>query len=401
MRVIAYDSSLAEDGRAAAFDATELIAARAPHVSLLLRDLSGGGAERNTVRLANALQDRGIRVDLVVFEAIGPCLQDVSTGVRLINLGTSRAALSVLALRRYVRASNTPAVISALHHVNLSLLATKAVFGLRTKAIIGIRNTISEERVRAQGMKAKLIHKLVDLVYPYADAILAVSHGVAEDFAVTTGIDLGRVTTIYNPVVTPELARKARAQPDHNWFEDPTSSVLVAAGRLGPQKDFGMLVRALSRVREHVPARLVILGEGEERQRLQQLVDDLGLHEAVDLPGFVDNPYPYMAHADLFVLSSRFEGLPTVLIEALALGTNVVATDCKSGPHEILAGGAFGRLVPVGDEAAMAEAIRAELETPRPPAGEEAYGPFMVDNVVETYLRLVDTTSRNGHDRDS
>jgi glycosyltransferase involved in cell wall biosynthesis len=194
---------------------------------------------------------------------------------------------------------------------------------------------------------------------------------VAQDLSTATGIPRERISTIYNPVVPPELLTRAKAPLEHPWFEPDSPPVLLGVGRLSAQKDFPTLLRAFARVRRLRPARLIILGEGKRpgyRPELLALARELGVGEDVQLPGFAENPYAYMARASVFVMSSAWEGLPSVLVEALACGCPVVSTDCPSGPREILQGGRYGRLVPVGDAEALAKAILATLDAP--PDGE-------------------------------
>ncbi|HUF37935.1 MAG TPA: glycosyltransferase, partial [Anaerolineales bacterium] len=210
-----------------------------------------------------------------------------------------------------------------------------------------------------------------------ADGILAVSHGVAEDLALSTGLPRSRIEVIYNPIVTPDLDLRASAPVVHPWFLNGACRTVLAIGRLVPQKDFSTLIRAFKIVSGETPdARLVIFGEGAEKAALKRLVRELDLNEKVDLPGFVPNPYPYLAKASVFVLSSIYEGLPGVLIEALYFGIPLVATDCPSGTREILAGGQHGRLVPVGEPEVMAEAILSALSGKGPLPGREAWLPF-------------------------
>ena len=172
---------------------------------------------------------------------------------------------------------------------------------------------------------------------------------------------------IRNPVITPDLRQRAAASCPHPWFQGEGPPVLLGAGRLQRQKDFPTLIRAFARVRQVCPCRLVIIGEGQERPALTALIGQLGLMEQVDLPGFQTHPLPFLARANLFVLSSAWEGSPNVLTEAMALGTPVVATNCPSGPSELLDGGRIAPLVPVGDAEALAAAILATLNQPPPP----------------------------------
>jgi glycosyltransferase involved in cell wall biosynthesis len=233
--------------------------------------------------------------------------------------------------------------------------------------------------------------------YDQADAVVAVSDGVADDLAAWSGLARGRITTIYNPVATPDLAALQRAPVDHPWFQPGAPPVVMSAGRLSRAKDFPTLIRAFARVRRALPARLVIFGQGKSEWKttksiaaLRQLAAGLGIAADVALPGFVANPFAYMARAATFALSSINEGLPGVLIQAMACGCPVVSTDCPSGPAEILAAGRYGRLVPPGDDRALAEAIIATLEAP-PPADvlRERAGFFSVERAVAQYERLM------------
>jgi glycosyltransferase involved in cell wall biosynthesis len=224
--------------------------------------------------------------------------------------------------------------------------------------------------------------------YPLADVVSAVSQGVLDDLSEISSRAVRNGHVIYNPVVSDELMEASRQEVSHPWFEEESNvPVLLGVGRMDPQKNFVLLVRAFAKLNHHCEARLVILGDGNERGKLKALVRELGVEDKVDFIGFKDNPYKYMANASLFVLSSNFEGLPTVLIEALACGCPVVSTDCPSGPHEILEGGKWGRLVPVGDEEALAEAMQEALSEPHDPDRlRQRAMDFTADRVVDDYL---------------
>ena len=362
-------------------------ARRHPHISLFIPDLTGGGAERVTVNLARGMSELGLDVDLLVVNAVGPYLAHVPEDVNLVDLGTRRTSLSVFALRDYLRSHQPPVLLTSLHHANLAVLITKRLFGLETRIIPTIHNTLSVERERRRSMKQHVQHALMSRCYPWADGIVAVSEAVADDFAATTGVRREDVTTIYNPVVTPELLESAREAPAHPWFAPGSPPVVLGIGRLEFQKDFENLIRAFQRVKAHREARLMILGEGDRRTELERLVEQLGLQDSVALPGFVDNPYAFLGQAAVFALSSRWEGLPTVLIEAMALGVPMVATDCPSGPREILEGGRFGQLVPVENSEALAAAIaRALDERGRRTAPPDVWSRYTLDAAVKRYL---------------
>jgi glycosyltransferase involved in cell wall biosynthesis len=222
-------------------------------------------------------------------------------------------------------------------------------------------------------------------VYPLADGIVTVSRGVAEDLAAYAGIPLERIRVIYNPVVSEGLLQAARQPIRHPLFVDNQCPLILGAGRLTEQKDFFTLIKAFDIVRRKIPSRLVILGDGEERSNLENLIRSRGLQDMVDLPGFEINPFAFMKRASVFVLSSKWEGLPNVLIQALICGCPVVSTDCLSGPAEILKGGEYGHLVPVGDVEAIAVAIEAVLngDIRKPPMGWLEQ--YKLDVVVSQY----------------
>lgn len=337
-----------------------MVARRTEKLALFLPSLGGGGAERVMVTLAKALAERGFSVDLVLAKAEGPYLGDVPEEVRVVDLGARRVLYSLPGLVRYLRRERPAAMLSALNHANIVAIWARSLSRVATRLVVAEHNTLSLSTENAPSLRARVMPLLIKRFYPLAETVVAVSRGVAEDLVALTGLPPDKVKVIYNPVVTPELFAKAEEPLDHPWFQPGEPPVILGVGRLTKQKDFPTLIRAFALVRKERPARLMILGEGEDRPQLEALVWELGLEEDVALPGFVDNPYKYMKRAAVFVLSSAWEGLPTVLIEALALGTPVVSTNCLSGPAEILEGGRWGSLVPAGDESRLAGAV---LET--------------------------------------
>jgi glycosyltransferase involved in cell wall biosynthesis len=232
--------------------------------------------------------------------------------------------------------------------------------------------------------------RLARRLYGWADAAIGVSKGISEDLARHTSIPRDRIITIYNPTFTSESVEKATAPLEHPWFAPGSPPVILGAGRLTTQKDFPTLLRAFARVRKRQPARLVILGEGKKKQALIGLATKLGIVREMALPGFIDNPFAWMSHAAVFVLSSVWEGFPGVLIEAMACGCPVVSTDCPSGPAEILKAGEYGPLVSMGDDEALAEAILSTLKKPLDPAKLRARAAeFSVDRALDRYLEVL------------
>jgi len=359
-------------------------------IAVFLPGLYDGGAERTMLNLAHGFAARGRNVDLVLAQAEGPNLSHVSDTVRLVDLGAWRSMASLPALVRYLRRERPAVLLSALNRANLIAIWARSLARVPTKIVISERNTLSIDAEHAENWRARLMPALCKQFYPHADAIVAVSQGVAEDLAQVVRNRLQQTHVIYNPVITPALRQKADAPLDHAWF-GAGAPVVLAVGRLSEQKDFSTLIRAFAQVRAHLPARLLILGEGTQRPKLDALVRDLHLNDDVNLPGWVDNPYPFMRHAALFVLSSRWEGLPGVLIEALYCGAPLIATDCPSGPREVLADGQYGQLVPVGDVTALAAAMHETLTQPPPPPPRASWQRFEMNAVVDQYLDILST----------
>jgi len=301
------------------------------------------------------------------------------------------------ALVRYLREERPAVLLSAEPDLNLVALWARRLAGISVHTVISERIHLSthlRDGAKRRKWRWRFIVPLLRRTYPNADHIIAVSHGVADDLRTLVRLPPELVTTVYNPVVDSELAKKADAPIDHAWFKPGAPPVIIAVGRLTEQKDFSTLLQAFAQVRAQRQARLLLLGEGEMRPKLEARARELGVDRDVSLPGFRSNPFAYMARAAVFVLSSAYEGLPGVLIQALACGCPVVSTDCPSGPAEILENGQYGRLVPVGDPAAMAQAILSTLEAP-PDRGllQKRASLFSVDRAVEQYLEVLFTPS--------
>lgn len=361
-----------------------------PTIAFFLPDLCGGGAERVTANLAQAITERGFPVDLVLVKAEGVFLDELSPAVRIVDLRAPRVLRSLGPLVGYLRRERPRVLVSSMGHANLVALWAGRLAGRVTPVIVTEHNTLSQEAGRARGLRGRLWPHLLRTFYPWAARVVAVSRGAADDLANTSGLPRDRVEVVYNPVITPEMLALAGQVADHPWFAPGQPPVVLGVGRLTPQKDFGTLLRAFAEVRRSRAARLVILGEGEERPALETLAGQLGVAGDVMLPGFQANALAYMAGAAVFALSSAWEGLPTVLIEALVAGTRVVSTDCPSGPREILQEGRLGALVPVGDPSALAAAILEALGQPARAAPMEALAPFTRDAAVDHYLRVIE-----------
>jgi len=361
-------------------------------IAVFLPSLVGGGAERVMVTLVNAFVRRRFAVDLVLASLEGPYLTSVGSGVRVVDLKAGRVIKALFPLIRYLRRERPVAMLSAMGHANVVAVMAAKLSRTSTRVVVSERTTVSGAYQNATGLSAKLTFRLMRSLYPNADGICSVSKAVALDLAEFVNLPSDKVEVIYNPFNLQLIERKAVADCGHPWLSGEGCPVIIAIGRLNEAKDFHILISAFAKMRRSRAARLLILGEGELRSSLEALASAIGLTpDDVQMPGFVDNPFAYLSRSALFVLSSRREGLPGALIEAMACGTPVVSTDCRSGPDEILEGGRWGRLVPVGDVDALAKAMTEVLDTPRDqlPDVRARARDFEQERAVDAYLRLL------------
>ena len=344
--------------------------ARLDTIALLASFSGSGGVERMLVNLLSALDSQGVAIDLLLLRADSAYLRELPPGIRQIRLAGRHSQLAIPALARYLRQAQPAALLVAKDRAGRSAVIARALARVKTPIALRLGTHLSTAMAGRSPPERWLRYSLIRWLYPHLEAIVAVSAGVADDVATITGVPAKRIHVVRNPVITSMLAARARAPCHHPWLERDDDRnqppVILAVGRLQRQKDFPTLIRAFAQLHQQRECRLIILGEGRNRPGLEQLVAERGLNDAVSLPGFVANPYPFMARASLFALSSAWEGSPNVLTEALALGTPAVATDCPSGPAEILQQGRFGPLVPVGDAEALATAMAATLDAPLP-----------------------------------
>jgi glycosyltransferase involved in cell wall biosynthesis len=349
--------------------------------AVLLPAFVGGGAQRIGLTLAGALA-ASFEVDLVVARPVGELRGAESSEVRVVDLNAARMATAAPRLVKYLREARPDGLISVLTHTNVAAIA--AVHLAHTKTRVVVTEHLPPQR---RSLSERVGTRLIAPLYQTAH-VVAVSAGVRRDVAAATGIPESRIHVIYNPVDSDGLLRQAsEPAPDLAPSTDP---MLLSVGRLTPQKDHITMLRALARVLPEKRCCLLILGEGEGRGQIEAEVRRLGLGDAVRLPGFIANPYPHFRRAAVFVLSSRWEGLPTVLIEALMLGVPVISTDCNSGPREILRDGEHGTLVPVGDADALASAILSAVDSPVGPTPKSATSRYEPGQVAGRYAALLE-----------
>lgn len=364
-------------------------------VAFLLPNLKAGGLERVGLNLLKGMIECNVKLDLVLTSAEGEFLKYVPPEIRVIDLkspigyGIKTASQVTIPLINYLNKEKPDIVVSHLYIYNVFAAIAKFMAISPAYLVLVEHAVIYRSKKEAKGIQGWLLPLLIRYFYPLADVVLAVSHSLARQFETDLKLKPGIIKTIYNPVIDENLFVKAKEPVDHPWFKDGEPPVILGVGRLVVQKDFITLIRAFAIVRQTQTARLVILGDGPEKRKLEAKVRELGLENDVALLGFTANPYAYMERAKVFVLSSAWEGLPTVLIEAMAVGTPVVSTNCKSGPEEILDGGKYGELVSVGNSEAMAQSILSVLSGHSKQVDSAWLDQFTWKTAVKNYLDLL------------
>jgi len=340
-----------------------------PPVAVFASFSGAGGVERMLVNLMRGFIDLGRPVDLLLAGSDSPHLARLPAAVRRVELGSRHTLMAAIGLSRYLRRERPQVLLAAKDRAGRAAVIARRMAGTDTRIVLRLGTNLSAAMAGRSALDRWSRYAPIRRLYPGIEHIAAVSEGVAEDTALIARYPRERISVIRNPVVTPELRQDAALTCPHPWLDkdrDRRVPVIVGAGRLQRQKDFPTLIQAFATLRRRRPCRLVIIGDGRAKAALEQQIARLGIGGDVALPGFQQNPYPFLGNADLFALSSAWEGSPNVLTEAMALGTPVVATDCPSGPREILDNGRFGPLVPIGDAAALSAAMLQTLDHPQP-----------------------------------
>ena len=359
--------------------------------------LGTGGIGRVILNLADSFLKKGFVVDLVFTgREYGGRLSEIPNGVNIIQLST-RSRYSLIPAIRYLKKTKPDLIISAHNHVNALMLIAHRLSGIGKNCfVISTFHTYRSTQLKNSTLQGRLYDWLAFRFYGWANKLVAVSRGVANDIEDSAGLPKGTINVIYNPAWSEEMAVKAKEPCPDPWVADRSIPLIISAGRLTKEKDFPTLLRAFARLLESLPAQLMILGEGEDRKDLENLIKQLGLTDHVRLPGHVSNPLSYFSNADLFVLSSAWEGFGNVLVEALGCGLPIVSTNCPGGAREILADGKYGKMVPVKDDSELGEAMKRTLESP--PSSEhqkERAQQFTFERSANKYLSLFECGTNN------
>ncbi len=372
-------------------DYTNVLVLMCADVAFFLPSLEGGGAERCMLTLARGMAGQNIPVSLIAARAEGVHVREARDAIQVVDLESSGVWKAIPSLVRHLRKERPAVLISALDNANLAALIAKRVALSRVHVVVTTHTVLSMAFRLYRPQVSWAMTRLLRHFYPRADRVVGVSKAVAADLSKVAGIPVESISVIYNPVDAHRIEALSQVAVDSPLFRSHEPPVVTAVGNLWRHKDHRTLVKAVGIARQERPLRLVILGEGPERDALQALVVKLNLGSEVHLPGFVANPYAWMARSAVFALSSRWEGLPTVLVEAMACGVTPVATDSPGGTSEILEGGRYGILTPVGDAQSMADALLHALDHPLHAADlQRRADDFSIERAVSRYVELVE-----------
>lgn len=364
-------------------------------ISVLLPDLRPGGAERMRVRLAGQWLKLGHQVEFVLLRRRGELLAELPGGATVVALGADRMRSSLRPLVRYLRRSRTDALLAAMWPLTVLAPVAARLAGYRGRVVISEHSPLSRAYASHGYMHSLVMRSSMRVAYSRADVRIGVSSAVADDMAVLSGLPRNKFTVVHNPAASGMVGHQALPRPA--LLHGVKRPLILGVGTLKAVKRHDLLIDAFSRVPADLGAILCILGEGPEREALEQKIATLGLSGRVLLPGFAADTEPWYASADVFVLSSDYEGFGNVIVEALEHGLPVVSTDCPGGASEILAGGKFGHLVPTGDVVALADAMRLALVNPGDSEARKARArDFSLPQIAKEYLALLSQTSSGG-----
>ena len=361
-------------------------------VAIYLDSLQGYGADRILLKIANGLVKHGLEIDLILSKTLGKNAYSIDPSIRIVDLKGNRYTpiKNIILLTSYLRKRNPDILFSSIHFNNIVATLALMLSGIKCKLILRQANMLQEQLRDYSAIVSTILYPLTCWAYKRSDVVVSQCRSMVTDLTDFMDVEENKIKVIYNPTITADIFEKSKVSVQHRWLSSEKKyPVILSVGRLKPQKDFGTLLKAFKKLKQHYStnAKLIIIGEGPLRERLEMLAEDLGIRDDVDLIGFHINPYAFMAATDVYVSSSRYEGLPNSLIEALSLGKRVLATACKGGTAEILKFGEYGRLVPVNSPDVMAKSIAELLHSPNP-AKPDATKEFEHETQVSKYLDM-------------
>ncbi len=359
-------------------------------IALFIPSLAGGGAERFMLNLANAFASRGRKVYLIVSSSEGEYLSEIDPHVEVLDLKCSRVIYSIPGLVRFLIRIKPTALISTIYHANMVAIISKLIARVDTKVLVRESNMHQTLKEASRNVLSyRITFFLMSFLYRLSDSVIVVSQAMQKELtSLVKGLD-EKIHLIYNFVDCEEVETLSKDYVNHSWLQTKRSKVILSAGRLSNQKNWPVLLDAFSKVQKDYDIKLIILGEGPERESINNLIEDLELREFVSLPGFKKNPYSWMSKSDIFILSSDFEGFPNVLVQALACGCKVISSDCESGPREILENGKWGRLFNVGDSIDLASKLQEALSEEDILETRERAEFFSLDKCLNLYENLL------------
>lgn len=358
-------------------------------ITIFIPSLNAGGGEKVTVNLANGLLRYCKYIDIITMNSDGPNRSIIDKRIHLFDMHIDNMKYSMLPLRKYINDRKPLVFISVLDYANIaSLIATFGMYDKPHQYLIS-HQTISSNPNNKSSLTSIFLLYLLPILYPWSTGIISVSKGSALDLSFQTGIKLNRIKILPNPVVTDDMLNMSKLPVYHNWIINKQYPVLLSVGSLISLKCHDILIKAFAIVSKYRKAKLLILGDGPEKNALIKLARDLNVYNNIQFLGYVSNPYNYMAATDAFILSSKSEALPTVLIEALACGSSIVSTDCKYGPREILSYGKYGYLVPINDPYSLAKSILLVLSKPHSKAPKESWSKYYIHNASKEFFDSV------------
>ncbi len=359
-------------------------------ISLIIPSLQGGGAEKVVVNLANYWADYGYLVEVIQLRSGGEFESSLNKEIKVINLEATRVRACFIPLFKILKKSNPDLILVSIFPLTILVNIVWKILNLKGTYVAIEHNNLTKS-ISSRGWISYLKNRLMAILfYRTIDNVIAVSNGVARDLASFSLIQLDRINTIYNPIVLEKLPKNKISKEDSlSLWHSKDGIRILTVGSLTKQKDQRLLIKALSLINKKIPFVCIVLGIGPLKDELVELAKITGLQESIFFEGFVSNPTPYYLSADVFILTSAWEGFGNVLVEALECDLPIISTDCESGPNEILNGGEFGVLVPVSDEMALKKAIENfHLNKPLHPPGHLRAKDFSVEKAATLYEKL-------------